>query len=121
MALIKAKAEGHRLTLEYSDPLAAGSAGVDAFRAELDGAWEGFSVAAAFRTEEGLFYSVFENGEAAIPAAALAKGCLAASLYGVREENGAEKRLTTNYITVSVPDGAGADGTTPPEPEETIL
>ncbi len=93
------------------DPLATGSAGVDAV--VLDGpdeSWEGFSLAAAFKTEGGVYYSVVEDGSAPIPAAALAYKRFGIALYGTRGAEGSEQRYTTNFVPVAIPEGSAGGG-----------
>lgn len=121
MALIKITVRSHRCELVEADPLATGSAGVDAL--VLDGpdeSWEGFSLSAAFSTEGGVYYSVVTDGSAPIPAAALAYKRFGIALYGTRGADGSEQRYTTNFVHVVIPEGAGSGGTTPPEPSESL-
>lgn len=121
MALINLICKGHSLVLKEMDPLATGSAGVDAV--VLDGpdeSWEGFSLSAAFKTEGGVYYSVVTDGSAPIPAAALAYKRFGIALYGTRGADGSEQRYTTNLVHVVIPEGAGSGGTTPPEPSESL-
>ena len=52
MAVIRIKVDGHLTQCVSVEPMATGSAGVDSVIIDrLGGGWEGFSLAAAFKTE----------------------------------------------------------------------
>ena len=62
MAVIRIKVDGHLAQCVSVEPMATGSAGVDSVIIDrLGGGWEGFSLAAAFKTEAGEYYSVVEG------------------------------------------------------------
>ena len=123
MALIKITVRGHRCELVEADPLATGSAGVDAL--VLDGpdeSWEGFGLTAVFKTQAGsVYYAAVENGGAQIPAAALLSERFGLSLLGTKSDGqGGELRMTTNYVSFGIYAGAGSGGTYPDDPTETL-
>ena len=121
MAEIKIKVTGHKAEKLAEDWLSTGSAGVDFVILEADQSWAGFNLAAAFKVGDAVYYSVFAGQSAPIPAAALSAKFFQVGIYGTKEgPDGTELRTTGNYIPVRPKAGPGADGTTPPEPSESL-
>ncbi|MBR4749800.1 MAG: hypothetical protein IK083_09565 [Abditibacteriota bacterium] len=121
MAVIRIKVDGHLAQCVSVEPMATGSAGVDSVIIDrLGGDWDGFGLAAAFKTEGGVYYSVVTDGSAPIPAAALAYKRFGIALYGTRGAESSEQRYTTNFVPVAIPEGSAGGGAVPPEPSERL-
>lgn len=122
MAVIHIKVTGHRAEKVSEDWLASGSAGVDSLIIDtIDSSWEGYNIAAAFKVQDQLYYSVIDNNIAIIPAAALVNDFVLLGLYGTKAGAGdTELRYSTNYVPLRPKAGPGTGGVTPPEPSESL-
>ena len=128
MAKICIKASKHYCEKVSEDWLATGSAGVDVVElTEIDDSWSDFALSVAFKVgDDTLYYSLVAEGQdgtfsAPIPEAVLQYRFILIGLYGVKAANGqTEQRYTTNFVPVRSRDGAGANGTIPPDPSETL-
>jgi hypothetical protein len=122
MAVIHIKVTGHRAEKVSEDWLASGSAGVDSLIIDtIDSSWEGYNIAAAFKVQDQLYYSVVDNNIAIIPAAALVNDFVLLDLYGTKAGAGdTELRYSTNYVPLRPKAGPGTGGVTPPEPSESL-
>ena len=122
MAEIKIRINGHKVEKVAEEWITTGAAGVDSVVIEsISAEWIGFNVSAAFKAGDALYYSIFEDGRAPIPAAALDHNFVLIGIYGTKTgSGGTETRNTGNYIPIRPKAAPGAGGSTPPEPSETL-
>ena len=122
MAEIKIRVNGHRVEKVAEEWITTGAAGVDSVVIEsISEEWNGFNVSAAFKAGDALYYSIFEDGRAPIPAAALDYNFVLVGIYGTKTgAGGTETRNTGNYIPIRPKAAPGAGGSTPPEPSESL-
>ena len=122
MAEIKIRINGHKVEKVSEEWITTGAAGVDSVVIEsISEEWTGFNVSAAFKAGDALYYSIFEDGRAPIPAAALDYNFVLVGIYGTKTgAGGTETRNTGNYIPIRPKAAPGAGGSTPPEPSETL-
>jgi hypothetical protein len=120
MALIQIKVDGHKAEKVREDWLATGSQGVDSVEVEVSQDWEQYSQSVVFKCEDTTYYGVVQNGTAIIPAAVLEYRFVLVGLLGTLTEGNVYKRYTTNFVPVRPREGAGGDGTVPPEPSASL-
>ena len=120
MALIQIKVDGHKAEKVREDWLATGSQGVDSVEVEVSQDWEQYSQSVVFKCEDTTYYGVVQDGSAIIPAAVLECRFVLVGLLGTLTDGDVYKRYTTNFVPVRPREGAGGDGTIPPEPSASL-
>ena len=120
MALIQIKVDGHKAEKLREDWLATGSQGVDSVEVEVSTDWAQYEQSVVFKCEDTTYFGVVQDGAAVIPAAVLEYRFVLVGLLGTLTGGDVYRKYTTNFVPIRPREGAGGDGTVPPEPSASL-